>query len=260
MNAGKTTTLLQSNYNYHERGMDTLLFKPAIDIRESCAGIIQSRIGIQASALLFDPLYNFHTQVQAIVLERQNQTSSSTTKKKPPQSKSETHTNNNHNDNQTRVSLRGSQHKTRNTQNESLLMTQLLGPLVTSTIPPPPSHKPISCLLVDEAQFLTKEQVRQLTRIVDELHIPVLTYGLRSDFQGNPFEGSIYLLSWADVCVEIKTICYCGAKASMNLRIEEDDEGHRKVVKEGKQVEIGGNDRYVAVCRKHFYESFEEKA
>jgi len=106
----------------------------------------------------------------------------------------------------------------------------------------------ISCVLIDEAQFLTKEQVFQLTRIVDELNIPTLTYGLRSDFLGEPFEGSKYLLAWADELAEIKTICHCGKKATMNPRIDENG----KMLKEGEQVEIGGNDRYIALCRKHF--------
>ncbi|WP_419241168.1 thymidine kinase [Cardinium endosymbiont of Nabis limbatus] len=106
----------------------------------------------------------------------------------------------------------------------------------------------LKCILVDEAQFLTKAQVLQLSDVVDECNIPVLAYGLRSDFRGEPFEGSLYLLVWADKIDEIKTICYCGAKAIMNMRI---DDRHRKVT-EGEQIEIGGNERYIAVCRKHF--------
>ena len=118
------------------------------------------------------------------------------------------------------------------------------------------SERQVACVLLDEAQFLTKEQVRQLARVVDELNLPVLAYGLRSDFQGEPFPGSQYLLAWADVLIEIKTICFCGSKASMNLRV--DQKGCP--VEEGAQVEIGGNDRYVAVCRKHFYECLETGA
>jgi len=106
----------------------------------------------------------------------------------------------------------------------------------------------LACALIDEAQFLTKQQVIQLTKIVDQLKLPVLTYGLRSDFRGEPFEGSQYLLTWADNLIEIKTICYCGKKATMNARI--DEEGH--VIKTGDQIQIGGNDRYVSMCRKHF--------
>lgn len=106
----------------------------------------------------------------------------------------------------------------------------------------------ISCVLIDEAQFLTKDQVLQLTRIVDDLKIPVLAYGLRSDFMGEPFEGSKYLLSWADELSEIKTICHCGRKATMNLRMD----NNGKILREGEQIEIGGNDRYIALCRRHF--------
>ncbi|MES2998075.1 MAG: thymidine kinase [Pseudomonadota bacterium] len=106
----------------------------------------------------------------------------------------------------------------------------------------------LRCILVDEAQFLTKAQVLQLTDVVDELNIPVLSYGLRSDFRGEPFVGSQYLLIFADEISEIKTICHCGRKAIMTMRI---DSEHRKVMK-GKQLEIGGNERYIAVCRKHF--------
>jgi thymidine kinase len=106
----------------------------------------------------------------------------------------------------------------------------------------------LKCVLIDEAQFLTKTQVHQLTEVVDQLDMPVLAYGLRSDFRGEPFEGSQYLLVWADNLVEIKTICHCGKKAIMNMRIDETG----KKVMEGQQVHIGGNEAYVSVCRKHF--------
>ena len=108
--------------------------------------------------------------------------------------------------------------------------------------------KELKCVLIDEAQFLTKKQVLQLTFVVDRLKIPVLCYGLRSDFRAEPFEGSLYLLIWADEINEIKTVCYCGRKAIMNIRF--DAENHK--ITEGKQIEIGGNERYVSVCRKHF--------
>ncbi len=176
MNAGKTTTLLQSNYNYHERGLETLLFLPAFDTR--CAlGVIASRIGLTSSAYPFESTFNFFTYVNDFI-----------------------------------------------------------------------KTKSISCVLVDEAHFLTKTQVFELTQIVDILKIPTLTYGLRSDFMGEPFEGSRYLLAWAEEISEIKTICHCGRKATMNARI--DKNGYK--VQEGAQVEIGGNDRYIALCRKHF--------
>ena len=106
----------------------------------------------------------------------------------------------------------------------------------------------IKCILVDEAHFLVKSQVEQLAQITDEINIPVLAYGLRTDFQAEPFEGSLYLLALADVLVEIKTICHCGSKAIMNMRI--DQQG--RPVRSGRQVEIGGNERYIATCRKHF--------
>lgn len=176
MNAGKTTTLLQSNYNYLERGMETLLFTPSIDTRHEL-GVIASRIGLVADAYAFESTFNFFEYVQNVI-----------------------------------------------------------------------STKRVSCVLIDEAQFLTKPQVLQLTRIVDELKIPVLAYGLRSDFMGEPFEGSKYLLAWADDLIEIKTICHCGRKATMNTRI--DAEG--RIVREGEQIEIGGNNRYIALCRKHY--------
>lgn len=178
MNAGKTTTLLQSNYNYNERGMETLLFIPAIDTRHSL-GIISSRIGLTAEAHAFEPGFDFFEYVSKCV-----------------------------------------------------------------------KHKKVSCVLIDEAQFLSREQVLQLTKIVDKLKIPVLAYGLRSDFRAEPFEGSQYLLTWAEELSEIKTICHCGRKATMNARI--DDNGN--VLSEGEQIEIGGNNRYIALCRKHFME------
>tara|TARA_B100000965_G_scaffold384849_1_gene385491 strand:+ start:396 stop:974 length:579 start_codon:yes stop_codon:yes gene_type:complete len=108
----------------------------------------------------------------------------------------------------------------------------------------------VDCVLIDEAQFLTKDQVNQLGKIVDLLNIPVLTFGIRTDFQGNLFEGSKYLLAWADNLREIKTICHCGRKATMVLRLNENGQ----IVKEGSQIEIGGEEKYVSVCRKHFNE------
>ena len=110
----------------------------------------------------------------------------------------------------------------------------------------------IHCVLVDEAQFLNRDQVYQLSEIVDRLNIPVLCFGLRTDFQGELFEGSKYLLAWADILSEIKTICHTGRKANMVVRV--DDEGY--ALKEGAQVEIGGNERYVSVSRGEFKRVF----
>ena len=108
----------------------------------------------------------------------------------------------------------------------------------------------VDCVLIDEAQFLTQNQVIQLGKIVDELDIPVLAFGIRTDFQGNLFEGSKYLLAWADNLKEIKTICHCGRKATMVLRLN----ARGEVVSDGTQIEIGGEEKYVSVCRKHFIE------
>lgn len=113
---------------------------------------------------------------------------------------------------------------------------------------------PLSCVLVDEAQFLTPEQVRGLARVVDALDVPVLCYGLRTDFRGGLFAGSAQLLAWADNLVELKTICHCGAKATMVVRVAADG----AVEREGAQVEIGGNERYVPLCRRHFVEAIEQ--
>lgn len=178
MNAGKSTVLLQSSYNYQERGMDTLLFTPSIDNRYEL-GKIHSRIGLSAEAVMFDDKFDLF--------------------------------------NHTRIAKS--------------------------------TNDKIQCVLIDEAQFLNKQQVYQLTKIVDELNLPVLAYGLRTDFRGEPFEGSQYLLIWSDNIVEIKTICHCGKKAIMNVRI--DSEGH--AVKTGDQVQIGGNSQYVPMCRKHYF-------
>lgn len=180
MNAGKTTVLLQSSYNYQERGMETLLFIPSIDERYG-KGKITSRIGLSANAITFYP----HSNLFDV------------------------------------------------TKNEKQ------------------DHPKLQCVLIDEAHFLNKKQVLQLTDIVDTLNLPVLTYGLRSDFKGEPFEGSQYLLIYADELLEIKTICYCGKKAIMNVRI--DKEG--QVIKIGEQIQIGGNESYVSMCRKHFKEA-----
>lgn len=178
MNAGKSTVLLQSNYNYHERGMDTILFTPEIDTRYGL-GKIASRIGLSADAIPFDSQYNLYEHVEKKIAA-------------------------------------GSPN--------------------------------LKCILVDEVHFITKQQVSQLTDITDILKLPVLTYGLRTDFLGEPFEASRYLLAWADELIEIKTICHCGSKATMNVRIDSNE----NPIKEGAQFEVGGNDRYVSTCRKHF--------
>jgi thymidine kinase len=173
MNAGKTTSLLQTDHNYKEKGMDTLLFTHAMDTRYG-PGIITSRIGLRKQAITFDSDFDFFCYVKGA--------------------------------------------------------------------------RSVACVLVDEAQFLTRVQVDQLSDVVDFLNIPVLSYGLRTDFQGNDFDGSRRLLAIADVLIELKTICHCGRKAIMNMRMDEN--GRR--VREGNQIEIGGNEKYVSVCRKHF--------
>jgi thymidine kinase len=116
--------------------------------------------------------------------------------------------------------------------------------LVTNTL----KDRQIDCVMVDESQFLSRDQVFQLSEIADQLKIPVLCYGLRTDFQGNLFEGSRHLLAWADELKELKTICFCGSKATMVIRVDENGDP----IREGAQKEVGGNDRYVALCRKHF--------
>ncbi|WP_395790519.1 thymidine kinase [Aquimonas sp.] len=177
MNAGKTTTLLQSAHNYTERGMRTRIFTPRLDDRYG-AGIVASRIGLQATGVIFER------------------------------------------------------------QDELLEMTRR----------DIQAHGPLHCVLVDEAQFLSKAQVWQLTEIVDTLKIPVLAYGLRTDFRGELFEGSQYLLAWADSITEIKTICHSGKKATMVVRVD----ANGRAMTEGPQVEIGGNERYVSVSRPEF--------
>jgi len=176
MNAGKTTVLLQSAYNYLERGMRPLLISPGIDDRAG-RGVIRSRVGIEQPALAVNGDDDLFALVEG-ELEKGN----------------------------------------------------------------------IHCLLTDESQFFTREQVYQLTEIVDRLKIPVLAFGLRTDFQGELFEGSRYLLAWADNLKELKTICHTGAKATMVVRVDEN--GY--AMTDGAQVEIGGNDRYVPVSRAEF--------
>ena len=180
MNAGKSTALLQSSYNYRERGMNTLVLAPTFDDRYG-VGRVVSRIGLDAPATTFTGADNLYDIVSACRHE-----------------------------------------------------------------------DPLHCVLVDEAQFLTRAQVFELGQVTDELGIPVLAYGIRTDFQGEPFEGSKYLLAWADNLIELKAICDCGRKATMVIRMDENG----NAVTEGSQVEIGGNDRYVSMCRKHFKETF----
>lgn len=110
--------------------------------------------------------------------------------------------------------------------------------------------KRYSCIIVDEAQFMTRDQVMKLVYIVDELNIPVICYGLRTDFKGELFEGSKALMEYADTIEEIKTICFCGKKATMNARFDENG----NVIKTGEQIVLGANDKYIALCRKHWME------
>ena len=179
MNAGKSTTLLQADFNYRERGMATMLWTAQLDDRAE-EQAIESRIGLGADAHRFSEDTNLFDRVSA-------------------------------------------------------------------------AHavEPLACVMVDEAQFLTKDQVWQLARLADEAGVPVICYGLRTDFQGELFPGSAALLGIADTLVELKAVCHCGRKASMNLRVDQSG----AAVKAGAQTEIGGNDRYVALCRKHFSEA-----
>ena len=183
MNAGKSTTLLQSSYNYIERGMQTLIFAPVIDERFE-GPTVYSRIGLKQKATGYDTSFNFFDSVQKAKKTKQD----------------------------------------------------------------------LKCILVDEAHFLTKSQVAQLVEIANKLDIAVLSYGLRSDFLGEAFEGSKYLLAWAEELVEIKTICHCGRKATMNVRV--DEEGTPII--QGTQVEVLGKASYISVCMKHFIDMVPE--
>ena len=176
MNDGKSTTLLQADFNYRERGMATMLWTAELDHRGGDRAI-ESRIGLHAEAHRFDAATDLWSRVTG------------------------TH----------RVN-------------------------------------PLACVLIDEAQFLTESQVWQCARLADEANIPVLCYGLRTDFQGALFPGSATLLGIADSLVELKAVCHCGRKATMNLRVD----ASGAAVRQGAQTEIGGNDRYVALCRRHF--------
>ena len=184
MNAGKSTTLLQADFNYRERGMTTMLFTAAIDARFA-TGTITSRLEVSAAATPYAPA----TDIAAIVAARH-------------------------------------------------------------------AHEKVACVLGDEAQFLSGAQVDQLAHLADVVGIPVLAYGLRTDFQAQLFEGSARLLALADALIEIKSVCECGRKATMNMRVDE----HGRAVSQGAQTESGGNDRYVAMCRKHFNAASEGRA
>ncbi len=179
MNAGKSTTLLQADFNYRERGMATMLWTAALDVRPSF-GAIASRIGLNADAHRYQADTNLHGTIIA-------------------------------------------QH----------------------------AEMPLACVLVDEAQFLSPAQVWQLAEVADTGGIPVLCYGLRTDFQGELFPGSAALLGIADALVELKAVCHCGRKATMNLRVD----AAGRAVLAGAQTEIGGDDLYFALCRRHFTEA-----
>lgn len=176
MNAGKSTTLLQADFNYRERGMGTMLWTAAHDDRGG-SGRVASRLGIGVEA----EAYRAQTDLAEAVLSER-------------------------------------------------------------------SIRPLHCILVDEAQFLSRAQVLQLCRLADRHDLPVLCYGLRTDFQGELFAGSAALLALADALVELKAVCECGRKATMNLRVD----ALGRAVTKGEQTEIGGNDRYLAMCRRHF--------
>ena len=176
MNAGKSTILLQANYNYRERGMHTFVMTAAIDDRAG-AGKIASRIGLEADAYPFEAGDNLYDLLR---FEHQ--------------------------------------------------------------------AKALDAVFVDEAQFLSEKQVWHLADFADEFSVPVLCYGLRTDFQGKLFDGSATLLAVADSLREIRTICWCGRKASMVLRLDEKGQA----IKTGDQINIGGDDQYVSVCRKHW--------
>ncbi len=178
MNAGKSTALLQSNHNYKESNLKTLLFVPK-SIADKSNGKIVSRIGLEADAIIVNNEYDFYNEISKKQSEK------------------------------------------------------------------------ISCIFVDEAQFLTKKQVHGLGKIADELNIPVMTYGIRTDFRGELFEGSQELLALADNLKELKTICSeCDKKATMVVRL--DSSG--KILLEGEKILIGGNEIYKTLCRKHFRE------
>ena len=177
MNAGKTTTLLQSAHNYRERGMRVLILTPRLNLRDG-SGTVASRIGLSAQGVAFDHDQDLDALVRGDIAR----------------------------------------------------------------------HGALHCVLVDEAQFLRKPQVWQLSEVVDALRIPVLCYGLRTDFQGELFEGSQYLLAWADELTEIKTICHSGKKATMTVRVD----ANGRAVLDGPQVEIGGNERYLSVSRAEY--------
>tara|TARA_Y100000746_G_scaffold67834_1_gene56563 strand:+ start:1136 stop:1717 length:582 start_codon:yes stop_codon:yes gene_type:complete len=178
MNAGKSTALLQSNHNYIESNLKTLLFIPH-EIAKKSNGKIISRIGLEAEAIVVSEEYEFFREI-----ENKN-------------------------------------------------------------------FKEVSCIFVDEAQFLSQKQVHDLGKIADELNIPVMCYGIRTDFQGKLFEGSQELLALADNLKELKTICsLCDKKATMVVRLNEKGE----VVLIGKKIVVGGNEIYKTLCRKHFRE------
>ena len=176
MNAGKSTALLQSNHNYLESNLKTMLFVPK-EIADKTSGKIVSRIGLEADAIVTDKEYKFFEEIK----------------------------------------------KT--------------------------NYKNISCIFVDEVQFLTKQQIRDLSKVSDELNIPVMCYGIRTDFQGELFEGSMELLAIADNLKELKTICSeCDKKATMVVRLNENGE----VILKGEKIVIGGNEIYKTLCRKHY--------
>tara|TARA_B100001093_G_C26801529_1_gene1003637 strand:- start:1395 stop:1976 length:582 start_codon:yes stop_codon:yes gene_type:complete len=178
MNAGKSTALLQSNHNYIESDLNTLLFIPK-PIGDKSNGKIVSRIGLEADAVIVDLAYDFYNEIKKI------------------------------------------------------------------------EYTNINCIFIDEAQFLSSKQVQSLGEIADKLNIPIMCYGIRTDFQGKLFEGSAELLAIADNLNELKTICSeCDKKATMVVRLDQNG----NIILRGEKILVGGNDIYKTVCRKHFRE------
>lgn len=185
MNAGKTTRLLQSAFNYEEMGLNVLCFLPEEVVHHLGSPVISSRVGVERPAEVLTKELNLMEYIRDQEIK---------------------------------------------------------------------TEKKIFCVLIDEVQFLKKNQIMSLCQVVDQLKIPVLAYGLRSDFQGRLFEGSQWLLAWADKLIEVKAVCFCGKKAVMTARIHSDG----TALQDGPQVLCAGNDIYTSLCRKHHKQLFQD--
>ncbi|WNV45977.1 thymidine kinase [Aeromonas phage AerS_266] len=212
MNSSKTATLIMSHFNYREQAQNPIILKPALDDRDGEQEFVKCRAGLSANAVLFDRKENLFNLAAHLAGAEER-----------------------HFDVRVATAMKAMHIENPPSEHEQMVN---FGKSF---------DKRVDCFLVDEVQFLTEKQVKELTDIVDYLDIPVLAFGLRNDFQGKPFPASAFIMANAEELKELKGICHCKRKATHVLRVDESG----NVIREGDQICVGGNDLYYSVCRFH---------